>query len=605
MTDKEKPENKDTKKKLQGLLDAYEKTLDAYEKANPDFEEKTYLNTVYNSLVNLRLLVEDPNEKEITWDFPVVELQYPVNVDWEKLVVVLLNLTKEDTEKPDGAVEKLARAFVDTKSQYVLRKVTNDAVYSKDENGYGLLLNEDTRQRLEKTPKRRQKALLDKLYKPHVNTTTITLPIELTPGKKKPGKLSLFFQVNPLILDTAQKRGYYPIYIGLKFKGVNTQDWGEETRKQFWDGLLGGFERGLPEEILPELPKPKTAPYKPEVALVKAGLHTELQKFGSKPKTAQESLFDMLDPDSKKSYTDGGLEVVGVDITIAQNKALYAIQTLFSKTDYKGNLPSKQLRRGDNTFGYEGAIPVLRFTPSEYLEAFGVTKRETGRGFQEYNANERLEALHALRELGVKPFLFVYERKYKKDGKEVSDAIRTVRTLYSITEGFEALTRAERDSLTSTPSRGAEEKLKALAVELSPLLVDQINSYYVLKPANYLQEIRLLVPHASKYVYTFIDWLIAQRRLKHKETAPTITISAPLLAQALRMDAWLKNKQWKQIRGSLNKCYKTAKDLGYLLDYKTVQGKTKEVEEFTLNPDKFYKMKEIETERARSTQSYS
>ena len=69
------------------------------------------------------------------------------------------------------------------------------------------------------------------------------------------------------------------------------------------------------------------------------------------------------------------------------------------------------------------------------------------------------------------------------------------------------------------------------------------------------------------------------------------------------MDAWIKKKQWKQIRGSLKKCYETAKGLGYLNGYEIdIPGKTKTLDRLILNPEKFRRMREIDEQRKRLDQ---
>jgi hypothetical protein len=65
------------------------------------------------------------------------------------------------------------------------------------------------------------------------------------------------------------------------------------------------------------------------------------------------------------------------------------------------------------------------------------------------------------------------------------------------------------------------------------------------------------------------------------------------------MDAYIKSNQFKRIRQILNKCYRVAKDLGYLLSYGTVRGETKDLERLELNPEKFSRVREIEEELER------
>jgi hypothetical protein len=170
-----------------------------------------------------------------------------------------------------------------------------------------------------------------------------------------------------------------------------------------------------------------------------------------------------------------------------------------------------------------------------------------------------------------------------------------------ITRGWEGLTKEEGDSLRrDKPAEATDEKLKAIAIEPAPLLVKGIDKFFVLKPADYAQEIKFLVPHASKFVYRFIDWLITQAELKRRHKRPLIIQeNFEEIAYHLRMDTYIKSNQGKRIKQILNKCYRVAKELGYLLSYETVQGQTKDLERLELNPEKFSRVREIEEERER------
>ena len=51
-------------------------------------------------------------------------------------------------------------------------------------------------------------------------------------------------------------------------------------------------------------------------------------------------------------------------------------------------------------------------SPLQYLEAYGLTKRKTARGWEEYSGEERRQALQALADL-TKPYLFGYRKSYQ------------------------------------------------------------------------------------------------------------------------------------------------------------------------------------------------
>jgi hypothetical protein len=359
----------------------------------------------------------------------------------------------------------------------------------------------------------------------------------------------------------------------------------------------------------------------PPPEIVKASLHAELQKFGKKKKVNQLDLFDAVSSADKELATTHNIEVAGIDISKAQNKALFAIQTLLSKTSFEGNVNGKEIRKFESGFKFSGYLPQVRVSISEYLDAFGVGKRTTARDKQEYNSNERAEALKALRDLHDNRYLFFYEKKYWVDAgkgkppEERFDVVKTVRPLITITEGYQELTRPEKDSLMDGATTGTilgsgvipvDQKLTHIQIEPAPILIDQVDKYFVLKPANCYQEIKLLVGNASKFTERFIDYLFVEvakressaRQAKGgKNTHWKIEINYKELARTLRMDSWLNSRNWKQIRGALDKAYDIAKQLGYLNGYKTIQGVTKEKEVFTLNPEKFKRAKEIDSER--------
>lgn len=344
------------------------------------------------------------------------------------------------------------------------------------------------------------------------------------------------------------------------------------------------------------------------IRAVRAGLHAEMQKFGHKPDPKQPSLFDSLsDEDAIKKAKDCGVEVIGMDLTYAQNRAYFAIQRLMSETGYKGNIPGESVR--SKGFKYNGHLPLLEFTPAEYLEAYGVKKHEATRGKREFSGEARRDALRALIDLAKKQFLFVYKRTYwlkstKGKREKQVDRIETMDTILQIIRGWKALTKYEDRLLDEGKSNEAtDEKLKAIAIKPAPILVQDIDSYYLLKPANYLQEIKMLDPFRlkySKYFPRFIDWLVTQAELKRRRGQPlVIEIGFKELGYKLRMDTYIKNRMWLRMRQSFNKCYRQAKELGYLLEYETIQGQTKELERLVLNPDKYEEIRRLEKEREK------
>ena len=343
--------------------------------------------------------------------------------------------------------------------------------------------------------------------------------------------------------------------------------------------------------------------------MVKVSLHSQLQKQGKSGKQGQNSIFDIIesegDPNKRDELTrlknENRVDAVGLDLSKSQEKALFAIQTMLNNTDYKGNAVGKEI--SSQNMGFDGYLPALKFTPAEYLEKFGVNKRDYGRGYLEFVSNERDEALKALRDLSQMRFLMFYTKKYWVD--KIKDfrynTIRTIRPLINITEGFEQLNKKEVTSLLENNSTLANEKLTVIVIEPNPILIDQIDTYFVLKPASTYQEIKLQVGNASKFVYRFVDYLlteVAQRGRKKTAIDWKIKINYQSLGTILRMDSYIKTRNWKKMRNAINNCYETAQKLGYIQEYQIEQqGVTKEIDIIYLNPEKFHKIDEINKRR--------
>lgn len=328
---------------------------------------------------------------------------------------------------------------------------------------------------------------------------------------------------------------------------------------------------------------------------VKASLHLESQKFGKQPGSAQRSLFDYLNGEQKELAREENIETTGIDLSMTQNRAVNAIQSLFTVTGYKGSGP-EEIFDGRGPSKFKGSLPTLKVTPTQYLEAYGVKKQKTGRGKMEYRSNERKEAIKALEELASKSRLIWYTRKYLEETKrgakeERSEVIKVITPLIQLGMRYQNLTEGEVEQV----KQGGSRKLSHLLIKPFPIFVDQIDKYFILKGARYLEEIKQIAPR-SKILYRLVDFLLLQAELKrrHKDNY-TVEINYIKLAHKLRMNAWINTRNWKQIRESLNSHYDHAKQLGYLNSYKIDEpGVYEEKDILFLNPDKCLEVRKRE-----------
>lgn len=570
--------------------------IDTIKESNPNIYLDSLLTLIVSFVNILKESIENEDIKDINWENPSIKLDYLISTDETSNEIIFLK-----QPKTNNFVENtIGKHYID-----VFKAITKGIYIVKIKNNSVRNIPDSVLKEFKELDYEKQIIAIDRYLK-------IT-PLIIRPNIAKPG---LTINVHPLTIDKNLNQKFFSVSLNIDINNFKPSKWSEKTLREFWKTIIEHI-LSKPSEIKSEnilnsdfisLPTPDMKPINNTNKLIKTSLHTELQKFGKKPKKYQSSIFDMLDPideETKKDITGYQINVVGIENTQAQNQALFAIQKLLDQTGYKGNIKGNQLNSDDNSFKFNGTLPYLKFTFSDYLEAYGVNKKKTSRGKMEYNSNERSESIKALNELSQKKYIFYYARKYWKDGKELFDVIKTVRPIFNIIEGYEAVEDSDINIMnTGETSDSLNEKLKVIAIEPCPILVDQIDTYFVLKPANCYEEIKLLVGKTSKYVPLFIDFLraeVAKREINSRKNDInwTMEFNYETLAHKLRMEGFIKAKQTKRIKQSLEKCYKIASQLGYLINYQTIKGSNMEIEQLSLNPDKFKRVKEIDEERKK------
>ncbi len=592
------------KEEFEPRLEEFEKTLksalDRYEKQNPDWWTVPVWQILHYGLKKLRGMLK---KHRISWENPVIELGYPVEADWDQEEPVYFNLSPDDLEDEGKVEERYKTSLIIVRNQYVLGSLTNNVlVVTDNKNRLDIKLPYDLVEELNNLAEQERAQELDKIIPEKLIYNFTLPPITID---DPPGKVEIIYSIGACTLEVGSKTACYPILIGLDFKPRNLST---ELKAAYLNALIKTVLRNIPKENLDFLQEIITKPpAQKSQALIKAGLHLEQQKFGHRPPVKQPGLFESLLDTTQKDVIKEGIEVIGLDITESQARALEAIQKLFTETDYRGNLKGRNIDAKE--WWFTGYLPALEFTTVQYLEAYGLKKVKTDRGKEEYNGLERADALKALIDLAKNNFLFTYKRHYWKEVKgkkeEQVERIETIAPLIKIIRGWEGLTKYEDKMLDQGQSTQAtDEKLKAIAIEPAPIMVQDIHSYFILKPADWRQEIAFKYPwpdKPSKFTFRFIEWLMLQAEQKRRKRQPLIIEeNIEEIAYHLRLDSYIKTRQTKRIRQIVNKAYRIAKELGYLKSYETIQGKTKELERLELNPEKFEWAKSVEKESDES-----
>lgn len=308
--------------------------------------------------------------------------------------------------------------------------------------------------------------------------------------------------------------------------------------------------------------------------LYKASLLAEQQKFGSQKRERDIQRYLPFMEMEIQREREVQIFGSGLDLNESQAKAYHAIQQLLDKTEYKGNLPGRETISED--FQWKGTIPKLSIKFSEYFEAYGLTRKGDG-SFYGHQATEALEALRSLEE----PRIICYSRPKWKGKQRLYDVIRTKSQVIRIVEGWENLTEEERAEVGAgrdVPGKRAQ----GFVVEASPLLMDGIGGFYVLKPTALFKEIQQLDPgkRPSRKVSLFIEWLLTKNW-------PEVRASLDTLAEVLRLDKYIQQRKRAKVEAIIRECVEKAKRLRYLTDFREEFG----VYVLTLNPERCKRIK--------------
>jgi len=298
--------------------------------------------------------------------------------------------------------------------------------------------------------------------------------------------------------------------------------------------------------------------------------------------------------------------VIGLDLNVRQTKALFAVIKIFDETgyikdeagkilSYKGNVPYKSLEAYESPDKRQHTIiPSVSITKGQYYDAYGVSKRKTKRGWNERNSNECKEALNALKELSeIKPVVIYKRRYFNEKGQERIDRIeRAPVPIIKVNKAWQDITLEEDKEL----DQGNNTKLPThFQIEADPLMIDQLDKYYLLKPDNFYEQVAFYSegPKTSEYVTLFMEWVhkTVTDIYRSKKNNWKHEIGSLLLAKKLRMEVMINSRQWDRIKSQVQKGVKVAQEMGYLKKHERIERPSfKEGKEiFYFNPEIFKK----------------
>jgi hypothetical protein len=320
--------------------------------------------------------------------------------------------------------------------------------------------------------------------------------------------------------------------------------------------------------------------------ITQIGLHSVKNLLG------QEEQLTLFSEHKTKAFAgeygitlERALTKYGVDLTDVQQRVMEGILHGFSRTKYEGNVaPEDKLHHGKEkypplgklppSYKYVQKLPRLRVSQAEILDWANINRKSAG---------SVKEAIDALKHLGTYQYCFYYTRLTfdenaqavkDKQGEWIKEEVVGIDTLFTITE--------VRDEKTKV--------LKYYEIIPSSLFMDQRESYFMLIPYNWREEVRKIVGQkkASSYTFRFLLFLRYQfelkRRAKKEQKPYSIKWSPEEIGIAIKMPLSIYKKFRKRANQILEDVYLVAKQLGYLTNYE----RTGTLDILYLNEEKYY-----------------
>lgn len=301
-----------------------------------------------------------------------------------------------------------------------------------------------------------------------------------------------------------------------------------------------------PRALTPPIGVPERQPF------YKASMHLERQKF-----MKRETVSQLYFKETGQKADQTTIQAYGLDLDVGQARALAAVQELLHDTEFQGH----------DTFHppyserFKGAfsLPVLRVTPSEFYNAYGLEKT-TIAGKEAYPGRQREEALKDLLSLNT-PRRIVYERKRFSGRKSYSDIVLAPDgKLVDVQLAYESLEEEEAEAVKA--GRAGSKRLSSICITCGIPFIDQVDRFYVLKKRDLFRQIAALYPgkRQPRGVSLLVEYLWTL------DTTP-FEIGQENLACYAGLGSLIERRHRREALKALRVYLEQVKALGYLLDF--------------------------------------
>jgi len=222
------------------------KALEGYLDSNPEFLKIKLVKLITESILHLRKYIENPKEKDVTWDNPAIKLKYGVKYSDGEGELPLI-FYEDDTQEKDTEEIIVDRAFHDYPLSILLRVLTDYVVVFKQGDKTEPRVSPQNEYLNNLTGAKREEYFteLGEKYFSDDKKPTFTFDLE---DDKKTAWGSFLLDVRPLFVDLDSGEANYTVIVGLDIEGYKPTQWSKEEKKEFWEVLDTALKACAPQE---------------------------------------------------------------------------------------------------------------------------------------------------------------------------------------------------------------------------------------------------------------------------------------------------------------------------------------------------------------------
>lgn len=284
---------------------------------------------------------------------------------------------------------------------------------------------------------------------------------------------------------------------------------------------------------------------KATIKYTRASQHIGLQSILNKNKVPEITELTKGNQDLRIKVQENNITELGANLSVRAHYALFALQTLYTETGYKGN----------TTKG------TLKITTSEFLNAYGLIKKPTKRGKFEYDARERESAITALYELEKQRLWYfseVNEEMTKKKKEPRFNMVTGTDAIIRIKRGYWDLSKEEQQKIIN----GAKKKNKITCWEITPTDIFLAQNF-ILIPSHIFNLARQKYGKVPTHLINLITLICIQASYKNYK----VTYFFDTLAQKFNLQNYINTRQIKRLKEILQIDFEHIKNLGLINSY--------------------------------------